>query len=128
MLEDGSIEENKLYVSITPSNLRYTIYNLTGIGVSGTIDLKTLNCNLQELSDIQELNPYLPKILEEVAKRGHTSNLEVLARKYIFEPLHMNHTSFGKNPCAANSLSTTAEDYALFVQAWMNDKQFTICI
>ncbi|KTD42248.1 serine hydrolase [Legionella parisiensis] len=117
-----SFEENKLYVSINPPNLRYTIFDSTGVGRSGTIDLTALNCNLQKLTDVQELTPYLPKILEEVAKRGHTANLDVLAKKYVFDPLHMNHSSFGKKPCAANTLTTTAEDYALFVQAWMSDE------
>lgn len=119
----SSFEENKLYISIKPPSLRYTIIDITGVGISGTVDLKALNCDLQEITDIQELNPYLSKILEEVAKRGHTSNLEVLAKKYVFEPLHMNHSSFGEKPCAANSLSTTAEDYARFVQAWMCDEK-----
>ncbi|QDP71462.1 beta-lactamase family protein [Legionella israelensis] len=123
MPDNNSFEENKLYISIHPPNLRYTIFNLSGIGISGTIDLKSLNCNIKEITDIHELNPYLPKILEEVARRGHISNLDVLAKKYVFEPLHMNHSSFGGNPCAANSLDTTAEDYALFVQAWMNDEK-----
>lgn len=123
MPDNDSFEENKLYVSINPPNLIYTIYDLTGVGKSGTIDLKALNCNLEKLTDVQELNPYLPKILEEVAKRGHTPNLEALAKKYVFEPLHMNHSSFGDKPCAANTLKTTAEDYALFVQAWMNDEK-----
>lgn len=122
MPDNDFFEENKLYVSINPPNLRYTIVDITGVGRSGTIDLNALNCNLQKLTDIQELNPYLPQILEEVAKRGHTANLDVLAKKYVFAPLHMNHSSFGKKPCAANSLTTTAEDYALFVQAWMNDE------
>ncbi|TIE23318.1 hypothetical protein DIZ73_18075, partial [Legionella pneumophila] len=46
MSENDSFEENKLYVSINPPNLRYTIFDLTGVGISGTIDLKDLNCNL----------------------------------------------------------------------------------
>ncbi|HHT0593292.1 TPA: serine hydrolase [Legionella anisa] len=121
MPENDSFEENTLYVSINPPNLRYTIVDITGVGRSSTIDLNALNCNLQKLTDVQELNPYLPKILEEVAKRGHTANLDVLAKKYVFTPLHMDHSSFGKKPCAANTLTTTAEDYARFVQAWMND-------
>ncbi len=123
MPDNDSFEENKLYVSINPPNLKYTIFDLTGIGVSGTIDLKTLNCDLLELTDINDLNPYLPQIIEEVTKRGHTPNLDVLAKKYVFEPLHMNHSSFGENPCAANSLNTTAENYARFVQAWMSDEK-----
>lgn len=122
MPENVSFEENTLYVSINPPNLRYTIVDITGVGRSSTIDLNALNCNLQKLTDVQELNSYLPKILEEVAKRGHTANLDVLAKKYVFAPLHMDHSSFGKKPCAANTLTTTAEDYARFVQAWMNDK------
>lgn len=122
MPENDSFEENKLYVSLNPPNLRYTIFDITGVGRSGVIDLNALDCNLQKLTDVQELNPSLPKILEEVAKRGHTVNLDVLAKKYVFDLLHMNHSSFGKKPCAANTLTTTAEDYALFVQAWMNDE------
>lgn len=147
MPENNSFEENKLYVSINPPNLRYTIFDLTGVGISGTIDLKALNCNLQKLTDIQELNPYLPKILEEVAKRGHTSNLEVLAKKYVFEPLGMEHSTFltqpetdtnlvkvhtelGKSsktyagePCinAAGSLLTTADDFSKFIAAWLEN-------
>lgn len=123
MPKNDSYEENKLYVSINPPNLRYTIYDITGIGISGTIDLSALDCNLQMLSDVHELSPYLPKIIEELAKRGHTTNLETLTKKYVFKPLHMSHSSFGVKPCAANSLTTTAEDYVLFVQAWMTDEK-----
>ncbi|KTD11798.1 putative secreted esterase [Legionella gratiana] len=63
---------------------------------------------------------YLQKVIE---KLHEPENLEVLAHKYVFDPLHMDHSSFGEQPCAANSLTTTAQDYALFVQAWMNDKK-----
>ncbi len=121
--DNDFFEKNKLYVSISPPNLKYTIYDLTGVGLTSTINLKALDCSLQELTDVQELKPYLTKILEEVVRRGHTSNLDVLAKKYVFEPLHMDHSSFGAEPCAANSLNTTAEDYALFVQGWMNDEK-----
>lgn len=64
---------------------------------------------------------YLQKVIEKMT--GAT--LEDLAQTYVFGPkpngLGMTHSSFGKNPCAANSLTTTAEDYVLFVQAWMSD-------
>ncbi|MCW8444749.1 beta-lactamase family protein [Fluoribacter gormanii] len=118
-----SLEQNKLYVSIMPPNLRYTIIDSNGLDVSGIMDLKTLNCELQTLTDIHELYPYQPKIIEEIARRGHTANLEILAKNYVFKPLNMNQSSFGGTPCAANSLSTTAEDYARFVQAWMCDEK-----
>ncbi|KTC92240.1 serine hydrolase domain-containing protein [Legionella cincinnatiensis] len=123
MPDNDVFEKNKLYVSINPPNLKYKIVDLIGVEKAGTINLKELGYPLQKLTDIQELNPYRAKILEEVAKRGHIANLEVLAHKYVFDPLHMDNSSFGEKPCAANSLMTTAQDYALFVQAWMNDKK-----
>jgi len=123
MSDVDSFAQNTLYVSFNPPNLEYTIVDLNGVRVSDTLDLKTLHCDLSNLTQIQDLNPYLPQIFEELGKRGHTANLETLAKKYVFNPLKMNHSSFGENPCAANSLNTTAEDYALFVQAWMNDKE-----
>ncbi|KTD53546.1 putative secreted esterase [Legionella santicrucis] len=123
MPDNDVFEKNKLYVSINPPNLKYKIVDLMGEGKTGTINLEEMSCNLQKLTDIQELNPYRAKILEEVAKRGHIANLEVLAHQYVFDPLHMDHSSFGEKPCAANSLITTAEDYVRFVQAWMNDKK-----
>ncbi|WP_367608389.1 serine hydrolase domain-containing protein [Legionella sp. W05-934-2] len=145
MPENDSFEQNKLYVSINPPNLRYTIVDLTGVVKSGTIDLKTLNCDLKKLANVQELNHYIPKILEEVAKRGHTSNLEVLAKKFVFDPLGMKdstfltqpetdtnlvkvHTELGKSSNtytgeprinAAGSLLTTAEDFSKFIAAWL---------
>ncbi|WP_454783752.1 serine hydrolase [Legionella sp. WA2024007413] len=118
-----SFEENTLYFSLTPPSLRYTFIDINGVGISGVIDLKALNCELQSLSDVQELNPYHDKIFKELARRGHNTHLDVLARKYVFEPLHMNNSSFGNRPCSANSLTTTAEDYALFVQSWMCDEK-----
>ncbi|WP_115703207.1 serine hydrolase domain-containing protein [Legionella sainthelensi] len=123
LADNDVVEKNKLHVSINAANLKYKIVDLLGIEKTGTINLEELGCNLKQLADLQELHPYRAKILAEVAKRGHVANLEVLAHHYVFKPLHMDHSSFGGKPCAANSLMTTAQDYALFVQAWMNDKK-----
>lgn len=64
---------------------------------------------------------YLQKVIDKLTN----SNLEALAKKYVFEPIGMNNTSFitDKNiPMeAANSLHTTAAAYAKFVVAWMYD-------
>lgn len=64
---------------------------------------------------------YLQKVIEKLHE-PQCANLDLLAKKYVFNPLHMHHSSFGMSSCAANSLTTTAVDYALFVQAWMNDE------
>lgn len=62
---------------------------------------------------------YLQKVIEKITQ----STIEELAQEYVFGPVGMSHSSFGGNPCVANSLTTTAEDYALFVQSWMNDEK-----
>lgn len=62
--------------------------------------------------------------LQEVIEALTNSNLEILAQKYIFKPLDMGHSSFSRDattPQAANSLTTTANDYAKFIRAWLND-------
>ncbi|KTD72575.1 serine hydrolase domain-containing protein [Legionella tucsonensis] len=54
----------------------------------------------------------------------NTSELIQLKEKWMLTVLtHLsNIREIIPSPCAANSLTTTAEDYALFVQAWMNDE------
>jgi len=130
MPQDKPLEKNKLYVSIESPNLKYTVLDATtGALVSGVIALDTLEFELHELKDTEALTKYLPKILEETAKRGHTpqSHLEVLAKKHVFDPLEMRHSSFiaDKNKpleaSAPNSLHTTASDYAKFLNALMHD-------
>lgn len=84
---------------------------------------------------------YLQKVLEKLT----SLSLETLAKKYVFEPLHMNHSSFvysdkfvhavphddNAEPQrdakglpmahAAASLFTTAGDYALFIRQWLKE-------
>ncbi|KTD04413.1 putative secreted esterase [Legionella geestiana] len=69
---------------------------------------------------------YLQAVIDKLTQ----SNLEALAIKNVFTPLHMNHSSFicdKNNPqetwdaMSVNSLHTTASDYTLFVNAWMHD-------
>lgn len=66
---------------------------------------------------------YLQKAIENKTRKS----LETLAQAEVFGPLGMTHTSFlppdkeGSTP-QANSLHTTASDYALFVAAWMQEK------
>jgi len=64
---------------------------------------------------------YLQKVIEQLTG----SNLETLAKENVFQK--MPHSTFCADPskpletCAANSLHTTATDYAIFFQNWMND-------
>lgn len=66
---------------------------------------------------------YLQKVIERVTGKS----LEDLAQKYVFSPLGMSHSSFlppeepKSVPNAANSLHTTASDYAKLMTAWMQD-------
>lgn len=74
---------------------------------------------------------YLQKVIEKLTHKS----LQELAQKYVFDPLNMQNSSFvpkrshgdEKNSLnvvqAANSLHTTASDYARFVTAWMNDEE-----
>jgi CubicO group peptidase (beta-lactamase class C family) len=88
---------------------------------------------------------YLQMALEK--NTGQT--LEQLAKKYVFDRCHMDHSSFLKkghvdllpdysakssvfpadidsySSVAANSLRTTAEDYAKFMLEWMNDEKLS---
>lgn len=88
---------------------------------------------------------YLQMALEK--NTGRT--LEHLAQKYVFEPCHMDNSSFLKkgyedllpdysakssvfpadidsySSIAANSLRTIAEDYAKFMLKWMNDEKLS---
>ncbi|WP_156812447.1 serine hydrolase [Legionella tunisiensis] len=51
------------------------------------------------------------------------TDLETLAQEYVFgsRALKMPNSSYGPKPTAANSLRTTAEEYAKFITAWIND-------
>ncbi|RAP38477.1 hypothetical protein B1207_00890 [Legionella quinlivanii] len=53
------------------------------------------------------------------------SDLETLAWANVFaaHALNMSHSSYGDEPVAANSLKTTAEDYAALVSSWINDER-----
>lgn len=59
--------------------------------------------------------------LEECIKEVTGANLETLAKKHIFDPLNMTHSTYGAHPVAANSLITTAKEYAHFMREWIND-------
>ena len=59
--------------------------------------------------------------LEETIKKLAGADLETLAKQHIFDPLNMTHSTYGPNPVAANSLITTAEEYAHFIREWIND-------
>jgi hypothetical protein len=48
------------------------------------------------------------------------SNLEILAKAHVFGE-HMPLSTYGSKPEAARSLETTAEEYARFITAWIND-------
>lgn len=75
-------------------------------------------------------------LLQGVVEKITASNLEYLAKKYVFEPCGMStSTTFEWDeqtkqkkphltlkPDAANSLRTTASDYAKFAWQWMQDK------
>ncbi|HAT1867316.1 serine hydrolase [Legionella pneumophila] len=61
--------------------------------------------------------------LQEVIKTATDTDLETLAWANVFGPhaLNMPHTTYGPEPVAANSLKTTASDYAKFITSWIND-------
>ncbi|CZH50513.1 serine hydrolase [Legionella pneumophila serogroup 1] len=61
--------------------------------------------------------------LQEVIKTVTDTDLETLAWANVFGPhaLNMSHTTYGSDPVAANSLKTTASDYAKFITSWIND-------
>jgi CubicO group peptidase (beta-lactamase class C family) len=61
--------------------------------------------------------------LQVAIKELTSSNLETLAQEHIFgkQALDMPHSTYGSEPSAANSLKTTAEEYAKFITAWIND-------
>lgn len=61
--------------------------------------------------------------LQEVIKTVTDTDLETLAWANVFGPhaLNMSHTTYGPDPVAANSLKTTASDYAKFITSWIND-------
>lgn len=51
------------------------------------------------------------------------ANLQTLAQEHVFgkEALNMPNSTYGDTPVAANSLITTAEEYAHFIREWIND-------
>ncbi len=49
------------------------------------------------------------------------TDIETLAKKNVFDDLKMPDSSYGSAPVAANSLKTTALDYATFITSWIND-------
>lgn len=58
--------------------------------------------------------------LDETIKELTGANLQTLAQEHIFNRL-MPHSTFGPDPKAANSLITTAKEYAHFIREWIND-------
>lgn len=113
--KSGQPERNKLYIEYNKENneLRYTVLNPSDIGVSGLIEKSDLDKIEKKIgvekfaiflaalktADLNKLQPFLTDILDITSAREHT---------------RARH--------AANSLHTTASDYALFCAAWMNDK------
>ena len=71
---------------------------------------------------------YLQKAIEKQTGQS----LETLAQEEVFIPLEMSNSSFlppandGLIPHAANSLHTTASDYARFAAAWMQEKDCSL--
>ncbi|MBL7479539.1 alpha/beta hydrolase-fold protein [Legionella bononiensis] len=61
--------------------------------------------------------------LQVAIKAVTDSDLESLAWANVFGPhaLNMPHTTYGPELVAANSLKTTASDYARFITSWIND-------
>lgn len=66
--------------------------------------------------------------LQAVVEKATGKLLEDLAQEYVFSKLNMKHSSFvppgapKEKACAANSIFTTPSDYAILMNAWMQDK------
>ena len=70
--EDPVIKSDKLYVKIQGNQLHYTIKSTASNKlIEATIELNEINCNLDHLKTIDQLAPFLPEILDKVAKNGH---------------------------------------------------------
>ncbi|WP_131775118.1 serine hydrolase domain-containing protein [Legionella anisa] len=79
---------------------------------------------------------YLQQVIEKLTKANleapTEAHLEVLARKHVFEPLHMDDSTFIADKTkpleaqATNSLHTTPSDYARFVSVLMHDKECSL--
>ena len=112
--ESGQPERNKLYVEYNKENneLRYRVLNRDDIGVSGVIKKSGLD-----------------KIGEKIGAEKFAIFLEALKtsaliklQPFLTDILDITSEKDTRARHAANSLHTTASDYALFCTAWMNDK------
>lgn len=61
--------------------------------------------------------------LQNVIEKMYAKKLEKLAEELVFTPLQMNHSRFKAPAVAANSLQTTAQDYAKFMNAWISNEK-----
>ncbi|MDX2346985.1 MAG: serine hydrolase [Legionella sp.] len=60
--------------------------------------------------------------LQKAIEKQMGLSLDKIADNEVFKPLGMKNTRFVTPAIAANSLHTTASDYARFAKAWMNSK------
>lgn len=129
-----SKKDIELAKAITP---RMLLSHTSGLGIDGSAALSFKPGSEHAYSGMGLM--YLQKVIEQVTGKS----LEKLAQENVFQPLSMSHSSFlpperpgymahtissraksketPKTPNAANSVHTTASDYAKLMTAWMRD-------
>jgi len=100
---DVKLQPQTLYIKPTTEGLSYRVIDLDGQIKDNIIPWNNLPKNFPRNTDeiIQSKKTFLPDILRFACASGHTTK---------------------ENAHSANSLFTTAEDYANFLKKWMNDE------
>lgn len=68
--KNTQIKPNRLYVSIKGTQLHYKVINPKGVLRSSSFELSAINCDLKKLVSANELQSFLPVILQQTAKKG----------------------------------------------------------
>ena len=68
--ESTKIEPDRIYVNIKDNKIDYKVIDPTGLEQKGSIQLSEIDPSLKHLASVDELQPYLPKILKITAKQG----------------------------------------------------------
>ncbi len=115
---DGTFSKNIAsddFKSLTP---RIILLHRTGLPITAGLD-EPLNFEFEPGSKYG-YSGIAYQCLQEAIEKQTGRTLEVLAQEYVFDSIGMDNSSFGR--VAANSLQTTATDYAKFINYWMRDE------